>query len=444
MSHRRSTRNGSNQIRGPTSALTSFLRSKGIVARNINAYGRVNSLSEPEEILFDIPEREVRYSKCCLKCFIEIPKYYERKSINLCNKCAEDVKNLVRIRSATNTNKLKSIWKIPDEFLVLKEKPEEFPSLIVRAIKVLIENIDSVEDVGLIPDSALKKVFKLVCRYRKLDSRVLRILLNPLSEEIYLPDCNQLSEADFHFVINSCENAEKIEISFASQLRNGISLFSKFMPSLTQLTIHGAYLASDAEWASLFRGMNCLISVKLYHASKFSKLACESLVKLNNASKKVIELALTDTNHLDGECLTILSALSTLETLNLSNPFHMIETEAWVDLLKAVGPNLRELVLNSCSSINDVVLLQGISPFCVSLNYLSLENADISDESLLQTFDSFQTHVPNHQFHFLSFQNCHKLSHVSIISILRDFGSSLEYLNINVAFVICHQMFLLQ
>ena len=481
----------SNKIRGPTSALTSFLRSKGINARNINAYGTsvtgnaannetdpVQPTTEPEapslepeeiqEVVVEIqpeeqvqeqtsvkrkaplkksakkkkekkaddessdyeiePAREVKYSQNCLKCLSEISKYYERKSINLCNDCADAVRKVAKSKSPRSKDKNLQLWQIPDEFIVLKESiyDSDFPSLVTICIKTLIENLDNVEDFGDLPEPVLLKMSKLICRYRKLDSRVLLLLIHAGLDQIYFPDCNQLIENDFSCIFNTCQFATSLDISFCSKLRNSLHSLNTMIPNLYKVAINGAYLASDEDWSIFFSGAMNLEIVHIAHASKLSLLAVTSLVESNKQNHRLFDLRLTSTNALNSECVNELKQLQSLDILDLSWTFDKVDESAWISLLKQLGPQLKELYLEGIPNLSDAVINEGIAPYCVSLTHLSLAEAiNITVEAGFHLLDSLQLKLK-----YLNLRGC-DFNDAFIIRVLAVFGKELEYLNIN-------------
>eukprot|EP00835_Amoeboradix_gromovi_P000631 NODE_23_length_38171_cov_0.318108.p7 type:complete len:558 gc:universal NODE_23_length_38171_cov_0.318108:31811-33484(+) len=465
-----------NVVKGPTSALTSFLRSRGINARNMNAY-RTNIESEPlpvntelpqspevevvaeveavaeveveqtqvpakrrnsskkpakkskddesSDFEIDVPRRLLKYSISCLKCLKTIPKYYERTSINLCNDCDTDLRKVATKSSAKSKNL--RMWQIPDEFLVLKEESDDFPSLVTICVKMLIDNLDYIEDLGDLPESILHKISKLICRYRKLDSRVLLLFMNANVENIYLPDCNQLVENDFDSIFNICQFATSLNISFCGKLRTGLRDLVLKVPSLTSVKIHGAYLASDDDWSSLFLHSYHFEVLHVAHASKLSVNAIKSLASSSAKYRKLLDLRITQTNLFNSECVELLSGLDYLEILDISHAHGEISDDSLVYMLTHIGPQLKELYLNGFSSLSDEVILKGI-PFCVSLTALSLSDACcVTVEAGYHLLDSLALKLK-----YLNLQKCDLLGvDAFLIEVIKRYGKELEYLNIN-------------
>ncbi len=464
--------NRNNKIRGPTSALTTFLKSKGINARNINAYGRivqegndaapaepviesplpVDTVEEVEEqvesvveiprkrkskpkkakkkkkeenssdLELDLPTREVKYSKNCLNCLKEIPEFYSRNSINLCNECSEAIYKKAKSNDKLPKIKRNTLWKIPDEFVVLKDKNESnFPTLVTICIKVLMDHLDHISDLGDLPQSVLLKISKIVGRYRKLDSRVLKLLINASLDEVYLPDCNQLLENDFNLIFNTCQSASIVNLSFCCKLQHSLANLPLMMRNITNLRIHGAYLATDEQWASCLSQLNELVVLDLSHASKFGILGTTALQSIST----LMDLSITYTTVFNDKCLLLLKGYQ-LRFLNLSWPTLQLQNESIIDVIKTFGPTLEGLYLDGYSNMDDSVLLNGIAPYCVSLKQLSISQSKVTDEGIYRLLDSLNLKLDS-----INLMKCDLLTSECIILLLKEFGKTISNLNLN-------------
>jgi len=140
------------------------------------------------------------------------------------------------------------------------------------------------------------------------------------------------------------------------------------------------------------------------------------------------ELRLRQIVKLDNEAVRLLTGLTNLKVLEISDPGEDVQDGAVIDVLNSVGSGLRELDLSGCMLLTDQTLL-AIRQCCPRLNTFSLTEAeDVTDEGVAQLFRNWDI---NPGLQYVNLSRLRKLTYFGIEAILEHSGRALEVLNIN-------------
>ncbi|KAJ3344721.1 hypothetical protein HDU83_004921 [Entophlyctis luteolus] len=273
-------------------------------------------------------------------------------------------------------------------------------SLKEMCVKFVADNIDCVEAFGDIPENVKRSISRILSKRRYINADTVNLFIGPTEYSVELFDCA-------HEIIISMSNC---------------------CPNITSLTLKGAFLVSDAAFASLFSGSfsQKLRQLVLENTAKFGSNGIEALAKnCGNLST----LSFSQCSGLSGVGVKSISALKNLESLELIG-LGQVSDDELVDLLFLVGKRLTKLALDGFSEASDKVLLDGIGKYCGNLQHLSLkDNEQFSDEGFL-AFLNTQEIQPT-PLKSLNLHRIYNLTDASINSAVCHHGPSLKFLSLN-------------
>lgn len=110
----------------------------------------------------------------------------------------------VKARAATVKKSITAEW-------VSKRKPEEaripVPSLVELSLKVLANHADAIVSLDGVPDELRHRLCRLLCDSRKMNGRVLELLVSGSPTDIRLNDCSGITEEQFIRAFQTCDTA---------------------------------------------------------------------------------------------------------------------------------------------------------------------------------------------------------------------------------------------
>lgn len=125
---------------------------------------------------------------------------------------------------------------------------------------------------------------------------------------------------------------------------NVLKIISENCTKLESLHLNGSFLPSNDGFITLFEGLGSkLTELTLHHAAKLNKTGVEVLI---NKCPNLRELRLDHCLKLGDEGIRLLARLQKLEVLELSSLGEEVSEEGLLDVIRAVGANLRVLTLN--------------------------------------------------------------------------------------------------
>ncbi|GAA5943767.1 hypothetical protein JCM1841_002014, partial [Sporobolomyces salmonicolor] len=268
-------------------------------------------------------------------------------------------------------------------------------SLQQSCLSVIGQYINDVEALGDIGPKNLDRVAKIVCKNRGLTGNNLRLFLDVGHRELKLYDCTNLSDKELAQIATFCPHLERLSLNFCGRLDDDvIDAWSKGLKELRFLSLYAPYLVTAKKWESFFETCGAsrpsFDGVALRMSSRFNDASLASLVS-NNPSLSYLQLS--EIGRFTGESLKLLYPLKGLTSLDISRlgtpQGTVLEDDEVVELLKEVGGELIELVLDGNYNLTDRVLTNGVKRYCPHLRSLSLHDlSEMNSAGVEELFSS--------------------------------------------------------
>ncbi|KAJ3358791.1 hypothetical protein HDU91_005112 [Kappamyces sp. JEL0680] len=427
------------QVRGPTSALTSFLRERGIRPPSHNPYQRIPreqqlNPSEPVpeqpqnttvpvasssgEALAQVLATQAPFKKS-KKCddsdddLIAGPSSKKPKvsKVRPQGKDPALLANLVRF--CTSCNRRFVATSDPEQSICLAcqtvtmggKKPsaaqkralKKAQDLVLQTtgyaggsilplrdlcIRYIVENIDLVEDsFTFFAPETKQKISRIISKQRKLTNASLPLFLGPQEDIVQLFDCTYLDEDALLSIPELCPELRTLQLGYCGRMTDAVLEALSRLKFLSSISLHGPFLCSPGGFAGLFQSLSLLSSVELEFATKLTN---DSLLYLARECPGLEALVLTDCPHVDDAGLGHLAALTKLSKLGLNNT-GTIQDEAVVELLRKVGGGLEDLSLNKQPHLTKPTL-DAVAQHCSALKFLSLQHCPSFDKQDMTCF----------------------------------------------------------
>ena len=464
-------------VRGPNSALTEFLRSQGINANEIrvrheqrqrkNAAEKESGSNNTDEDKDEKEEGNEQYKKldidaiadpevakvaknAALKRLDEIDDgsaicagCYNKFTVTVYSKPAPDLENafLCRFCSA-ESGKLKKLQSKSKDLGAKKKRKKlaadilelrfmTSPSLQDLCIKVIADNIDSIEELGGITTDSFNKISRILSKNRRLLPTTMQMFLRKDVEVLEFWDCSTFAVENYNLIPAMCPNLTKLTLGMCGQMDDDNMHRIAELKSLRELYLDGPFLIRKSAWLDF-------IDLKGPH---LTSLFVKSVYRIDSEVLALLAETCVNLEVLTLERLCQLTDPSPFCLLgNLKNLKHLelieLEHEAWSDhaigeILNSIGGNLHTLVIKADTGTITDKTVEYIKLNCKSLRRLELVNMlDITDRSVEDLFTYWsENNVPG--LKQLSLDKCVNVGTNALKCALIHSGASLEKLNIN-------------
>ncbi|GMG56230.1 unnamed protein product [Ambrosiozyma monospora] len=427
MARRRNIQNNNNNsdnnaVRGPSSALTSFLREQGINANEIrlrhqerlrnggldqqetieedneeNGTDELNQAKsdDEEEVYSDDENGEIQQMRetarvkrrraneydsdddeevknYCMECDKEfnISVYSKKKEKNgsIGYLCPECTKLAIAHEKLTRKNEIEARKRRKKISAALLNKQEfKIPSLQDICIKIITDNIEAVDLLGDIGVLNMRKISRILSKNRSLNSKTMPLFLDRSLKELEFWDCSHIDRDALNQIASFCPDLEKLNLNMCGQLHNEtLQYFGTKLHHLQHLTLNGPFLISDTMWQDFFdsSGKN----LKGFNIRNTHRFTGDSLIALlDNCGPNLESLTLSKLDGLTNKSHYDILAhyLQNLKHLEISYPNkeELIDDDLMVNILAINGGTLETLILDGCSDLTDQLLISGIKPF---------------------------------------------------------------------------------
>ncbi|KAJ1509121.1 hypothetical protein HMI54_008509 [Coelomomyces lativittatus] len=373
--HSYSSINGSSRgssVKGPTSALTSFLHEHGISAREIarrhEAFlqEREQSLlatqatlasttTETESISVTVQKRrrpKKRFVSSDEESDSDLPAFPLPSSSSsrpvdkevtptlqpLCNRCNQP---LPLTLVCTCKKQRKPRMKPMD--LDRDTSSDAVSSLQDLCVKQIVQYVDAIEHLGDLPTSSRTKLAKALSKRRMLTESVLPMFLAYHLTSLTLFDVTQLSSEVLMTLPQQSPLLHHLHLGFCGRVNDEVMESWLGWHCLNELYLSGIYLITDRVWARFFKERgDKLQKLELTHPSKLSEIGIQALVEAQKSMGFPLNhLSLLHSDSLVASCFQHLASLR-LTTLDLRHSC----TSLTLDLLiPCLSPTLRSLAL---------------------------------------------------------------------------------------------------
>jgi DNA repair protein RAD7 len=386
----RNTDNGRNSVRGPTSALSSFLQERGITARG-NRFARraepeaeaatvadnaevqaeperhesagtvdaTVTLQPTETVQLEPPKKKKKKEQ---KKESEEPQNpLPKKNVDVCQRCktrfvlkksslCTECLNFSTMQNATKAKKVTKKRKTgngggangPAVSKGITLTSDSVPLLSELCVELLGKYIEYVESLGELSDNMRQQLAVVLSKHRKITPSVVRLLSSTDNTSLELFDISAFKDDDYPQISAFNPYLQKLVLKECGQL-NELSWLN-VLP-LKSLFLSGSFLIKDAVMAECIDQLPALEEFGLEYSYKISTKTLNAL-----CAKKLTILKFNHVNLTPG-IFENNKLPATLEELCLSN------CNVDESILKAIeGLNLRSLDLSGNPKLTDNIL----------------------------------------------------------------------------------------
>lgn len=202
--------------------------------------------------------------------------------------------------------------------------------------------------------------------------------------------------------------------------------YSTQLTDLRGLALGGPFLVTKECYASFFKHRGS--KLEIFELSDTFRFNAETTSALVDNCPNLTELRLRSVTRIDDESIRLLTGLTNLKVLEISEPEMDITDDSIVDLLNSVGSGLRELNLNKCSLLTDRTIL-AIKACCPNLVTLSLEELELVTDAGIASLFTDWTINPGLQH--INLSRIIDLSMYGALAMLDHSSKTIENLNLN-------------
>ncbi|KAJ7556353.1 hypothetical protein O6H91_05G079300 [Diphasiastrum complanatum] len=297
-----------------------------------------------------------------------------------------------KIAGASNLKASLVEWspsKKPERIISVARTPS---SLFAKCLDVLCANMEHVESLQGVPDAIKKVLCARLCGNRKLDYKILRLLVDGAPSTIALPDCSFISEQELTEILAQCcrNSIEVLDLKLCGRGLSDQCVAATLSPSpgmsnLRRLCLKGAYRLTDKGLSTLIESAPQLTCLDISLCSLISEAGIKKVADC--LASKLKSLSLEGCAHMNGlKLLPSLTKLQELTQISLGG-VGGITDDVLSELLVHIGVKLEELCLSDCLSLTDAAVA-AIGACCTGLRVLILDQlTKLTDLSLARIAD---------------------------------------------------------
>ncbi|CAI4043890.1 UV-damaged DNA-binding protein RAD7 SKDI_10G2540 [Saccharomyces kudriavzevii IFO 1802] len=475
-SRNRPKKGGENEVKGPNSALTQFLREEGISAENIKqrwyqqSKKRRDENDEKKEDVEDVDDDDLTAENSQVVDDKELDdvetgsdtesgkvevSYEARMKLVTADSDEEEYETSsvsgtpISLSTANNRKLLAKKKKAAAKIIqnrrrkrkraadLLDRRVNKVSSLQSLCIGKISENIykwqkdanessklvfNRLRDVlGGVSTANLNNLAKALSKNRALNDHTLQLFLKTDLTKLTFNDCSKISFDGYKTLAIFSPHLTKLSLQMCGQLNNESLLYiAEKLPNLEALYLDGPFLINEDTWEAFFTIMKDRL--KEFHISNTHRFTDRSLSNLLvNCSSSLVSFGLSRLDSVSNYALLPQYLVNDdFHTLCIEYPFNEedVNDEIIINILGQVGGTLRTLVLNGCAELTDSMIINGLTAFIPEkcrLEVLSLEESDqITTDSLVYFFNK----VELNKLTKCSFRRCLQLGDMAVIELL--------------------------
>ncbi|KAK7208262.1 hypothetical protein BZA70DRAFT_273272 [Myxozyma melibiosi] len=303
------------------------------------------------------------------------------------------------------------------------------PKLQDLCIKLIARYIDDVDMLGDIGEVNMDKIARILSRNRSLKDNTVRLFLVPSVKQLRFWDCSNLCSDSYKLIASFCPQLESLVLSMCGQMTDEVlDYFTEKLEHLHAIAFNGAFLIRNPCWINFFTK----------RGSQLTSVAISNTLRfdrtalqalVDNCADTLEELSLSRVGNIFAADLPLLLKLTKLISLEISYMRDALTDDVIIDILKLIGPQLITLNLDDCDTLSDRVLLEGIRPYCGKLQNLSLGlGENFTNEALATLFRDWEI---NNGLINVSLMRCTKVGDEGVQALIEHSAKTLVILNIN-------------
>ncbi|KAJ4789838.1 F-box/LRR protein [Rhynchospora pubera] len=330
-------------------------------------------------------------------------------------------------------------------------------SLKSKCIRILADNANEIESLEVLPDMVKSMLIPVICHNRKMTARLLSQLVRGSPVELQLSDCSWANDKEFEDIFTCCDTSKlkEVQLDLCGRclpdyvLRATLARAPNSLPSLTKLSLKGAYSLSDDGLAAIVSSAPLVSSVNLCECSLLTSEGISHLA--DNRGAALRELYIDNCQNVNAMLiLPSLKKAKCLEVLSMAG-IPSVSDKFVSELIPVCGSTIKELCFAACSKLTasaikvigdncpqlsalDIrnltrlkdVALGHLANGCRSINKLLLYRSSFSDEAIAAFVEASGTKLIE-----LSLNNIEKVGHQTAIAISRRCCMSLQTLDLS-------------
>ncbi|OJD17570.1 hypothetical protein AJ78_02321 [Emergomyces pasteurianus Ep9510] len=273
----------------------------------------------------------------------------------LCSPCSkqEDLRDRQSKKTLANKNKRsrrQNVSKILDGIAQLGAS-----TLVESCIKKVADHINDIEEFGDLPPDLVLRLSHILSKRRALTPLTVDLFLRGDVTVIDIYDCGKLEEDDFQKIFATMPFLERVNLRFAGQLKDKqLEYMMGHNKCLKHVHLDASNLISNEGWQKLFSTCGSqLESLKLSNLDY--ALDDESVAVMAENCTNLRRLKLKTCWLLGDDALKSISRLPKLEHMSLDF-LKETSSEALLEVIDKLGPNLQTLSLKGFKNADDTVL----------------------------------------------------------------------------------------
>lgn len=464
-------------VKGPSSALTQFLKDQGISAQAIKSRWerrkKEEAESETPEDLESPPvkaeeDEDIEINQVdsdSTETDEEVASRHNRRMRSVEQDSDEEeyeadelpVRKRITPRKTVNdeTRKTKILQnrrkKRKKAAYILDRRTEKVPTLQDLCISRISENIykwqkDTDEEksisfakirdvLGGISTDNLKNLAKALSKNRALNDHTLQLFLKTDLTELTFHDCSKLSSEGYRYLAIFSPHLTKLSLQMCGQLNNeSLMYIAEKLSNLTSLSLDGPFLINEDTWDLFFQKMKGRL--KEFHVSNTHRFTNDSLTSLfTHCGPDLTALGLARLDCVSNyQLLPQYLCNNEFHTLVIQNPLNEedVKDEMIIKTLAKIGSSLKKLVLAGCTELTDSMLVDGMA-VCLEGNS-DLETLELDGLSSITTdgLVYFCSKLMMPKLKSCSLKRCALIEDDAIMELLSNPAKdSLEFINLN-------------
>ncbi|CAK9781103.1 RNI-like protein [Cutaneotrichosporon oleaginosum] len=310
--------------------------------------------------------------------------------------------------------------------IVHYEVTKGVPVLSQICIEIIGRFIEDVEALGEIGADRMDHVCKVISKSRRLTPETAKLFFSADRTELTMYDVTNLDHNAFVTLGLLCPNLESLNLQYCGQMMTDTLVhWAKQLRKLKHLELFGPFLVRKEGWIEFFKARGK--ELESLSITQSPRIDLETIEVLVKHCPNLRVLKLAEIGQMDSDFLAPLAKLNKLESLAISSPGTAISDDAVETLLTAVGKNLSSLDLGHNTELSDEILTSIAG--CPKLTSLALAGVDLSDAGVGRYFQTLKSKKRPGLVH-IDLEKGHDLAHEALTALIAHSGSTVCWLSL--------------